>query len=263
MDIREVGDHECINCGECVGVCPTKAISWRGGKVILPPDEIAPVTDDMTDEEKQACIESTEKSNQKLAKRRLITRIVAATVMVAVLASTLIYCNFFDKSEDDSLKIYTVGDMCPDFDIPIYNGNGEYTESFNPADNKGKVTIINFWGVWCPGCKKELPDFDKIATDFADDVDIVAIHTFDQMEESDEYIEELFPNSKMLFGVDHLVKEGDVCSGEFFYKSLGGTGTYPITIIVDPNGEIYSFEPSELDYDTLAILIMAAMANAQ
>ena len=263
MDIREVGDHECINCGECVGVCPTKAISWRGGKVILPPDEIAPVTDDMTEDEKQACIESTEKSNQKLAKRRLITRIVAATVMVSVLASTLIYCNFFDKSEDDSLKIYTVGDMCPDFDIPIYNGAGEYTESFNPADNKGKVTIINFWGVWCPGCKKELPDFDRIATDFADDVDIVAIHTFDQMEESDEYIEEHFPNSKMLFGVDHLVKEGNASSGEFFYKSLGGTGTYPITIIVDPNGEIYSFEPSELDYDTLAILIMAAMANAQ
>ena len=35
MDIRHVGDHECINCGECIPVCPTKAISWKGSKIFL------------------------------------------------------------------------------------------------------------------------------------------------------------------------------------------------------------------------------------
>ena len=208
------------------------------------------------------CIENTEKCNLKLAKRRLITRIVAAVVMVAILASTLIYCNFFDEGADDTFKIYTEGDMCPTFEIPIYNGEGEYTESFNIGSNKGKVTIVNFWGVWCPGCIKELPYFDQIATDFYDTVDVVAIHTFDQMDESDEYIESNFPDSKMLFGVDRLIKEGVPTSGEFFYKSLGGGGTYPITIIVDPNGEIFSLQQTELDYDTLFVLVMSAMSNA-
>lgn len=33
LDIRHVGDHECIQCGECMQVCPVKAISWKGGKV--------------------------------------------------------------------------------------------------------------------------------------------------------------------------------------------------------------------------------------
>ena len=262
MDIREVGDHECINCGECVSVCPTKASSWRGGKVILPPDEVAPITPDMTEEEKMNCIENTEKCNLKLAKRRLITRIVAAVLMVSILASTLIYCNFFDNSVDDTFKVYQEGDMCPTFEIPIYNGEGGYTESFNIGSNKGKVTIVNFWGVWCPGCIKELPYFDQIATDFYGTVDVVAIHTFDQMDESDEYIETNFPESKMLFGVDRLIKEGNASSGEFFYKSLGGSGTYPITIIVDPNGEIFSLQQTELDYDTLLVLVMAAMSNA-
>lgn len=37
MDIKHVGDHECINCGKCIPVCPTKAISWKGGKIILEP----------------------------------------------------------------------------------------------------------------------------------------------------------------------------------------------------------------------------------
>lgn len=262
MDIKEVGDHECINCGECVGVCPTKAISWRGGKVILPPDEIAPITLDMSEEEKEICRKNTDKRNQKLAKRRLITKITAAIVMIAVLVSALVYYNVIDKAAPDELVIYDVGDECPTFEIPVYNGDGEYTDSFNPAENKGKVTVINFWGVWCPGCIKELPYFDQIAEEFDGVVDVIAIHTFDQMDESDEYIEEHFPDSKMLFGVDRLVKDGDTTSGEYFYTSLGGTGTYPITVIVDPNGEIFTLQQTELDYSTLAVLIMAALANA-
>ena len=40
MDIRHVGDHECINCGECIPVCPTKAISWKGSKIFVQSNEI-------------------------------------------------------------------------------------------------------------------------------------------------------------------------------------------------------------------------------
>lgn len=40
MDIRHVGDHECINCGECIPVCPTKAISWKGSQLFVHGNEI-------------------------------------------------------------------------------------------------------------------------------------------------------------------------------------------------------------------------------
>ncbi|MCH5165296.1 MAG: redoxin domain-containing protein [Clostridiales bacterium] len=30
MDVKHVGDHECIHCGRCISVCPVKAISWKG-----------------------------------------------------------------------------------------------------------------------------------------------------------------------------------------------------------------------------------------
>lgn len=262
MDIREVGDHECISCGDCVDVCPTKAISWRGKRIILPPDEIAPVTKDMSDDEIEIVKENTEKCNKKLAKRRIITKIVAAVLMVSVLAGALVYYNVVDKPKDDELIIYKEGDTCPSLDIPTYNGSGEYTGRFDPRANKGKVTVINFWGVWCPGCIKELPHFDRIASEYPDIVDIVAIHTFDQMDESDEYIEENFPESDLIFGVDRLVKEGDATSGEYFYTTLGGTGTYPITIIVDPNGKIFSLIQTELTYDELFVYIMSAYYNA-
>ena len=35
MDIRRVGDHECIHCAACADVCPDKAISLRAGRFVL------------------------------------------------------------------------------------------------------------------------------------------------------------------------------------------------------------------------------------
>jgi ferredoxin len=40
MDIKKVGDHECIHCGACISVCPTKAISWKGSKLFIKKDNI-------------------------------------------------------------------------------------------------------------------------------------------------------------------------------------------------------------------------------
>ena len=44
MDVKRVGDHECINCGECMAVCPTKAISWKGSTIFLRHSAVAEQT---------------------------------------------------------------------------------------------------------------------------------------------------------------------------------------------------------------------------
>ena len=35
MDVRHVGDHECIHCAKCMDVCARKAISLKAGKAVL------------------------------------------------------------------------------------------------------------------------------------------------------------------------------------------------------------------------------------
>ena len=35
MDIRTVGDRECVHCGSCMDICPTRAISFRAGRIVL------------------------------------------------------------------------------------------------------------------------------------------------------------------------------------------------------------------------------------
>ena len=39
MDIHHVGDRECIHCGECIDSCPTNAITFRAGNIILRENE--------------------------------------------------------------------------------------------------------------------------------------------------------------------------------------------------------------------------------
>ena len=73
VDIRTPGDQECISCGECVGVCPTKAISWKGPKIFLAPNE------------------GEETLPDKNKKKRFITRCISAFVMLAVLFGAIVY----------------------------------------------------------------------------------------------------------------------------------------------------------------------------
>ena len=82
MDIRHVGDHECISCGKCINTCAQGAISLKCGKFTLKGPETW----------KNACPDPIR------AKRKRNGRIVWA-VMLAVLVFALIYYNFIDVPE--------------------------------------------------------------------------------------------------------------------------------------------------------------------
>ena len=247
MDIRHVGDQECISCGECMKVCPTNAVTWKGGKVFIAPDEISPKDPPRVKAEKK-----------RLKKRAKTARIIAGVLMVALLGGALYYYNVKDKipevsatpDEEDSdvPSGNEVGYLCYTTDIPLVDSD----EVFNARNNRGKITIINFWGTWCGPCKAELPDFDRIATDYADEVTVVAIHSDYLKGTASEYIGANFPNSKMVFGVDE---------GEAYYTMLGGEGSYPMTWILDADGVIVAKYVGAVHYEQLQEHIEAALSK--
>ena len=57
---------------------------------------------------------------------------------------------------------FNVGEKCYSKNINLIDQNAKETgEIFSLAQNKGKVSVINFWGYWCTPCKEELPGFIK------------------------------------------------------------------------------------------------------
>ncbi len=223
LDIKTVGDTECINCGECINACPTNAIRWKGFKA---KDKIS--------------------NTQKHKKAKLVTRIISAVLMVALLVTSI--CYYWNESSNKIEYGTAVGDMCYGADLPIVTPDGISEETVNPAQT-GKITIINFWGTWCTPCVNELPYFDQIATEYKDDVVVVAVHSSASKETSPEYVKDHYPDSNIIFAND-IPDENDTFNGKY-YLNLGGSGAYPYTVIIDQSGVIQEIFVKALHYEDL------------
>ena len=239
LDIRYVGDPECISCGECVDICPTKAIRWKGNRIMLKANEH---------------ISGSE--NRK--KAQLITRSVTAILMLAVLAGALVCYWHQDSSSAPSSGIHTaqrgnqVGDRCYGAQLEIVDASGTTGKFIDPTAT-GKTTVINFWGTWCTPCVNELPYFDRIASEYADSVTVIAVHSSVSKQTAPNYIAEHFPESSILFSWD----TGEGFNGDY-YSALGGRGTYPYTLILDKDGIVRHIFLSSLTYEELKAAIKAA-----
>ena len=119
-----------------------------------------------------------------------------------------------------------VGERFNDLTLTDLNGN-----SVSTADLRGKIIIFNLWATWCPPCVAELPGFNEIASEYADDVVIVAVHVYDSaMHGMPSYVETNFPDTKIIFAYDTPYSDA--------YIAAGGTRYVPQTAIIDRNGVI-------------------------
>jgi thiol-disulfide isomerase/thioredoxin len=94
------------------------------------------------------------------------------------------------------------------------------------ADLKGKVTVLNFWGVWCGWCVREMPDFATLARRYAGDphVRIVTVDTDDDPDTVKKWMAE----KKYDFPV--LLDDG--------WARRSGISAFPTTWFLDKQGRI-------------------------
>ena len=231
MDIHHVGDHECIGCGECIDLCPTKAISWKGSQFFLPKNEVG----------------GSAPAPEARAKKRTVTRVIAGVLMLAILLGAYAYYWNTAATAEPGCE---VGDLCYGYDLQIVTPEGISDETIDPAAQTGKVTVINFWGVWCTPCVNELPYFDQIASEYADQVTVIAVHTDLLSANAPAYLAEHYPNSAIVFAKDYAIDSDNPYAGGY-YSSLGGRDMYPYTVILDQNGIISSLFISSVEYEEL------------
>jgi len=96
-------------------------------------------------------------------------------------------------------------------------------EKVNPKLFVGKPVVLVFWATWCPSCRKELPEFDRVRKSLGDDVQFVAISDEDLGE-----INEFVTSKEYRFS---------------FYKSdsnllFYGIRTIPRTFFFDAKGKL-------------------------
>jgi len=118
MDVKEVGDHECIQCGDCRKVCHCNAINWKTIHKFVKDDlekeeENKNIAENNFENKDNEIIFNEEKKTLKISSK-MFNRIVAcmATVLLVVV---LIAVNF----KQEKLEI---NDICDDLKINLNNG---------------------------------------------------------------------------------------------------------------------------------------------
>ena len=251
MDVRHVGDHECINCAKCMDVCSRKAISIKAGSYAIKAPE-------------GGCADDNDYSE---ADRRHFVKLLWG-VALGLLCVALLWFNFLDPSVrkrvsavpaptptaaapagedgvpakaeapadaaapvsyDSSAPIgYNVGQQLADFTAATFDG-GE----FRLADTRGKIVFINLWGTYCTPCVQELPSFEALYEKHPDEVAMLAVHSSLTGEvEPQDYVAEKGWNSWMLpFALDD--EDNDT-----IFTVVNGSTTLPQTIVLNRRGEV-------------------------
>ena len=147
-----------------------------------------------------------------------------------------------------------LGDYAFDYEFNYITDDGSV--KLSDLLSEGKLVIINFWGTWCPYCIYELPDFDRVASEYGSQVSVIAVHTSNTYgaEDPAEYINSNFSESEINFVFDKA--DGD---NDEYYGMLGGKGSYPMTLILDVDGVILFKQVGMMEYDD----IIAALGFAE
>lgn len=144
-------------------------------------------------------------------------------------------------------------EIIPAFDFTLTD---QYGNEHTLSDYQGKVVFINFWATWCPPCKKELPDIEKLYKEYnlnQDEVIFLGITnpvTSEYPNNSDVSIDEIktfLEDNEYTFPT--LFDE----TGEILKKY--NISAFPTTFMIDKEGNIFGYVPGMMTKDIMLNII--------
>ena len=236
MDVRHVGDHECIHCARCMDSCAQKAISLKAGSAVLKaPAGTLP--------------EAEEKKQKKNGK-------IAWAAALALLCAALLWFNFLDPAvraetgagvalpEQAGASLGSnVGQELPDFTLECLD-----CSEFHLADTRGKVVFLNLWATYCTPCVQELPHFDALYREHEGDVAVLAVHSSIVTDDPAAFL------SGKGWSIPFAVDTED----DMLWGIVNGSSTLPQTIVLDRNGTVIYNQKGSVTPEALAALYAQA-----
>lgn len=128
----------------------------------------------------------------------------------------------------------------------------QYGNIHNLADYKGKVIFLNFWATWCPPCRAEMPEIQKLYEEYNakenSDVVILGIAA------------PLYGREKNLEGIKSFLEENGYSypvlmdeTGEFFTQY--GITSFPTTFMITKEGKVFGYVQGQLTEDIMRDII--------
>lgn len=132
----------------------------------------------------------------------------------------------------------SVGRELPDFEFVDLNGKKRRFSEF-----RGKYVILDFWGLWCPACRTEIPYLREAYKRFKDrNLEIVGMNTD---EFPPEQIRQALEKGEINWTQAQLKSIFDLINVNFRIES------FPSTFLVAPDGKLVSMSRTDRDEPNL------------
>ncbi len=126
----------------------------------------------------------------------------------------------------------------PDFTVVDADG-----KDVKLSDMKGKPVVLNFWASWCPPCKAEMPEFDKVFGELGGDIVFMMVDMTDGERETAETGAEYVREQGFSFPVYFDTSQ----EAAYAY----GVRSIPTTVFIDGEGYVVTGAEGQIDEGTL------------
>jgi len=158
-------------------------------------------------------------------------RLLLLGIGVAIIAG---YLGFYLQTHTDQSSMpqtmllpgtSLIGQTRPDFSLRDIEGVLRHVNEWNE-----KVLVINFWATWCPPCRKEMPMFAELQSQYSDQgLQFVGI-AIEETEPVLAFIEKLGINYPILTGTKSAIEIAEQYGNQ--------SGALPYTVVIDRQQKI-------------------------
>lgn len=129
----------------------------------------------------------------------------------------------------------------------------QYGESHRLSDYEGKVIFLNFWGTWCPPCRAEMPDIQKLYEEYAaqgEDAEVVILGAAAPgmgQEGTEEEITQFMRENGYTYPV--------LMDTDWEMFTWYGITSFPTTFMIDRDGNIFGYVPGQMTEEIMRSII--------
>ena len=113
----------------------------------------------------------------------------------------------------------------PDFTVTDIHG-----EPFTLSEHRGRPVVVNFWAMWCPPCRSELPAFESLCAEYGDRIDFMMVNLTDGQRDTEDIVRSFIAEQGYTFPV-YYDKEFSAANAYEIYS-------IPVTVFIRPDGTI-------------------------
>ena len=157
-----------------------------------------------------------------------------------------------EEASGETAPAETAADARPVIPAVDFELEDQYGNIHRLEDYRGKTIFLNFWATWCPPCKADMPDiqklYEKSATEGEDAVIVLGVAAPNMGQEGSEEEIAAFMEEK---GYTYPVLMDT--EGELFNSY--GIMSFPTTFMIDRDGNVFGYVSGMLSADMMDSIV--------